>query len=102
MFEYKKLIQPVQVNAIDLSQGQIEVVNDHDFINMAHLAGTFELIVNGRIHQTAPLPTLDLLPGKRKTITLPLDNIELGELDECFLNVRFHLIKSNRMGRHWP
>lgn len=91
LYEYKKLIQPVQVRAVDLSQGQIEIINEHDFVDLSHLVGSFELQVNGRIQQSGLLPKLNTPPGSSQTITLPLDLPELSADDECFLNLSFRL-----------
>src|SRR5450432_268768 len=87
LFEYKKLIQPVRVELAELEQGQIRIINKHDFINLAWLSGEWELTVDGIRVQTGDLPTLDLPPGQVLDVTL-------GNLDarpgERFLNFRFY------------
>ena len=39
MVEFKKLIQPVAVRAVDLESGKIEIVNKHDFVTLSYLVG---------------------------------------------------------------
>jgi len=63
MVEFKKLIQPVAVRAVDLAAGKIEITNKHDFVTLAHLQGRWELAVDGVVVQSAPLPRLSTRPG---------------------------------------
>ncbi len=91
LIEYKKLIQPVAVRAVDLLQGQVEIVNKHDFSTLEGLKITWELAVDGEIQQSGALPTLKTLPGKATPVTIPFAQPELFPGAEAFLTLRFAL-----------
>jgi beta-galactosidase len=93
MVEFKKLIQPVVVRAVDPSSGQVEIVNKHDFVTLNHLVGTWELSVDGEVVQRGQLPVMNTRPGYSETITLPYSQPRLYPGAECFLTLRFQLAK---------
>ncbi len=91
MVEFKKLIQPVAFNAVDLAQGRIEITNKHDFVTLGHLAGTWQLSADGEVLQSGPLPRLKTRPGFSETIAVPISQPRLAPGAECFLSLRFVL-----------
>jgi beta-galactosidase len=91
MTEYKKLIQPLTVEAIDLLGGQVEIINRHDFSTLEGLAGTWEVAVDGEAVQSGTLPTLKTLPGKATRVTIPFVAPDLFPSAEAFLTLRFAL-----------
>jgi len=48
LVEYKKVIEPVRVEAVDLAEGRIRVHNLHDFVSLDHLRLVWTLDVEGR------------------------------------------------------
>ncbi|MBX3083780.1 MAG: DUF4981 domain-containing protein [Anaerolineae bacterium] len=87
MYEFKKLIQPVRVEAVDLAQGRVRIVNKQDFTSLAWLTGEWELTVDGDIVQTGKLPALDIGPGEFRDVTF----VEMAAATgEAFLNFRFY------------
>jgi beta-galactosidase len=88
LLEYKKLIQPLKIEAVDAQFGHIRLHNRYDFIDTAHLRGTWELLVDGRITQTGPIPSQTIPAGDSAEIILP---ITLADNGEQFLNIRFTL-----------
>jgi beta-galactosidase len=91
LIEYKKLIQPVAVKAIDLLQGQVEIINKHDFSTLAGLSGTWEVTVDGEIVEHGELPTLKTEPGKSTLVTIPFTTPEIFPGAEAFLTLHFSL-----------
>lgn len=91
MVEYKKLIQPLFVEPVDLLDGKVSVLNKYDFSTLEGLVGIWEISVDGKIQQTGPLPTLKTLPGKRTIIDLPIRDPELFPGSEAFLTLVFKL-----------
>ncbi|MFC1975354.1 glycoside hydrolase family 2 TIM barrel-domain containing protein [Chloroflexota bacterium] len=91
MYEHKKIIQPVGVQAKDLSAGQIEITNKQYFSDLSGLNILWELAVDGKIIQQGELSPLELPPGASQVVTLPLNQPELGPGAESFLTVRFIL-----------
>lgn len=89
-YELKKLAQPVVVSLAASNGGKIRIQNRHDFISLARLAGTWELVTDGAIVAQGKLPRLKLAPGAGKTVTLPLPAARSAKADaEVFLNIRF-------------
>lgn len=93
MFEFKKLIQPVAVHAVDLGMGRVEITNKHDFLTLAHLSGIWELSVDGEVVQQGTLPVMSTRPGFSEEITIPFSLPGLYSGAECFLTLRFKLAK---------
>jgi len=89
MFEFKKVAQPVKIEALSLRAGRIRVTNRQDFRDLGWLRGSFELSVDGALVQKGRLPRLETAPGGRDELRLPLRKPVLGPGQECFLDVRF-------------
>jgi beta-galactosidase len=96
MFEFKKLAQPVKIEARNLREGKIRITNRQDFEDLGWLRGSFELCVEGVVVQKGRLPRLTTAPGDREELTLPLRKPSLEPGQECFLNVRFHTARETR------
>ena len=47
LLEYKKLIQPIAANIIDMEQGIVDIVNKHDFVSMVGITAECTLSVDG-------------------------------------------------------
>jgi len=90
MFEFKKLAQPVRIEARNLREGRIRITNRQDWTDLGWLRGSFELSVEGVVVQKGRLPRLTTPPGEHEDLTLPLRKPELRPGQECFLTVRFH------------
>jgi beta-galactosidase len=93
MVEFKKLIQPLAIKAVDLLQGQVEIINKYDFSTLEGLAGTWNVLVDGEIVQSGTLSTLKTLPGKSTLVTIPFAAPDLYPGAEAFLTLRFALKK---------
>jgi len=87
MVEWKKIAQPIRVDAVDLRRGRIRIRNRMDFSRLSWLRGTFELSADGHVVQRGALPRLDLGPGEAKTWTLALRREKL--YGEAYLTLRF-------------
>ena len=91
LVEYKKLIQPIGVKAVDLLQGQIEIHNKYNFSSLEGIDTTWKVEVDGETQQSGTLPTLKTLPGKTTPLSVPLTIPELFPAAEAFLTLRFNL-----------
>ena len=89
MYEFKKLVQPIRVKAVNLRKGQIAVSNRDSFVSTAWLEGRWGLSVDGLVVQRGELGSLDLLPGQTRTCALDLQPPVLSAGQECFLTVSF-------------
>ena len=89
MHEFKKLTQPVAVQAVDLAQGVVEVVSKQDFTSLKWLRGSWSLTVDGVEVQAGRLPVLDVGPGGRKRVRIGLKPPVMQGGQECHLMLRF-------------
>jgi beta-galactosidase len=96
LWEYKKLIQPVAIRAVDLLNGQVEISNEHYFSGMERYTGRYELAVSGHIVQEGSFEIPEIAPGESAIVTLPIEQPEMPPGGEAFLMVRFLLAEDVR------
>ena len=94
----KKLIQPIDVNAVDLYKGTVEIVNGQYFSDMAGYNGRFELMVNGEVVQSGAIKLPALNAGESGQVTLPIEKPDLPAGGECHLMLRFFIERRNPLG----
>ncbi|MCF6177687.1 MAG: DUF4981 domain-containing protein [Victivallaceae bacterium] len=92
MYEFKKLAQPVGVEAIDLAHGKIKITNKNWFSKLNWLDCHWELQVDGVTVQDGKLPELDIDPRENRIYFIELNkpNLITGQL--CYLNLSFSTI----------
>lgn len=92
LIELKKIIEPVQVDAVDLAAGKVTLHNRYDFANLNCFTLAWTVMVDG-VPVQAGLMQAPSVPGrKRKTITIPYalpKHIVPGAV--CHLNLSFRL-----------
>jgi len=73
LLEYKKILEPVWVEAGDVSAGHITLHNRYDFISPAEggVQGVWELLEDGERLAGGLLPELNIAPGGAMPVTLP-------------------------------
>ncbi len=98
LYEYKKILQPVGVKSIDLTDLKdlsglirLEITNKQYFADLSGFKGIWELAVDGEVVQRGDLPTLSLPPQHSQQLQLSLPKPELPPGAECFLTIRFAL-----------
>jgi beta-galactosidase/beta-glucuronidase len=69
--EYKKVIEPVTVEAVDLAAGVVKIGNRYTFASLARLQGAWQLVCDGTPLQQGTLPALDVPAGSVVEVTLP-------------------------------
>ncbi len=90
--EVKKVYQPIQMRAVDLTRGAIELQNWNDFLPAeAWLTADWRVTADGRVLQQGQLDGLTLAPRERKTVTVPIASIDPQPATEYFLELRFTL-----------
>jgi beta-galactosidase/beta-glucuronidase len=103
LIEYKKIIEPVQVEPVDLGTGKVRAVNRYQFSSLSHLHGYWSVTRDGEVVEEGSLPRLDTAAGKSEEVTLephppsPLPVHGEGAMAaagaECWLNISFTLAK---------
>jgi beta-galactosidase len=90
--EVKKVYQPIQMRPGDLSKGEIELQNWHDFRSAEEwLVGSWKLMADGKVLQQGAIDGLSLAPREKKKILIPLKPVEAADATEYFLDVEFKL-----------
>lgn len=91
LLEYKKLIQPVRVEAVDLAAGQVRIINRYDFSDLGHLDVSWVLEEDGEVLAGSTLESLHISPGQSEVVTLPLEKPTLQPGAEYWLTLHFTL-----------
>ncbi|MFC0210854.1 glycoside hydrolase family 2 TIM barrel-domain containing protein [Paenibacillus chartarius] len=89
ILEAKKVFEPVKVFPVDGQAGTVVLENRYDFLNLEHLAGTWSVWCDGEVVKQGELPALDVPPGGRKELTIPLGDVPDRCCGECWLHIRF-------------
>jgi beta-galactosidase/evolved beta-galactosidase subunit alpha len=99
LVEYKKVIEPVKVDAQDLRAGKFNVTNRYDFLGLAHLHLAWSAAADGKTITSGSMPAPKIAPGKSKAVTLPLE--EMPAIDdgaELVLTLSFMLAADQSWG----
>ncbi|MGD0110315.1 MAG: glycoside hydrolase family 2 TIM barrel-domain containing protein [Armatimonadota bacterium] len=91
LIEYKKIIEPVHVEPIDLASGKVRVTNRYDFVSLGHLEVSWSVLRDDEVIQQGVLPALDVSAGAAAELTVPFEPPR--SLAGCvyWLNVSFAL-----------
>jgi len=89
MYEYKKVIQPVAIEEVDLVAGRLRVTNRRWFMDLSDLVCLWEVEVDGKRVQSGRIGTVKLGPQESCELRIPLVRTELPPGAEAFLTVRF-------------
>jgi len=71
LIEYKKVIEPVKVEAVDLAAGKVSLLNRYDFANLNRFTLAWSVMADGKPVQTGEIQVPSIPGRKSKTITLP-------------------------------
>jgi beta-galactosidase len=90
--EVKKVYQPIQVRAGDLTHNEIVLKNWNDFMPLdGWLSTHWSLVADGQVLQQGTLETLTLAPREQKTIFVPVQPFVSAPATEYFLELSFVL-----------
>jgi beta-galactosidase len=87
LHEFKHLVQPVGVEAVDARRGLVRLRNRQAFRGLEWLRGEWEVTADGERVQHGKLPPLKIGPGEAQTFRLKITDAAPGER---FLNLRFY------------
>jgi len=90
LLEVKKIYQYIKFKGLALSTGKIEIENKYDFTNLNEYNISWEVIKDGVKSESGTMPSIDLAPNQKTTITVPY-NKSLDAGSEYFLNISFSL-----------
>jgi beta-galactosidase len=93
--EVKKIYQPIQMRAGDLTKAEIELKNWFDFLPAeAWLNGKWRVTADGKVIEEGAVNGLTLAPREKKKISVPISPIMPQPGVEYFLEVSFALRES--------
>ncbi len=91
LWELKKVIQPVKIQAVDLMQGKVSITNAYSFADLSHLSLGWRLAENGETIQLGSLGPLSIPAGGSRILTIPLQSFSAQPGKEYWINISFHL-----------
>ncbi len=95
LIEYKKVLEPVRVEAVDLLKGMIKLENRYDFITLEHLECAWSLMADDKLISQGILSCLDIEPKSVRVFKIPYVLPEYAANGtEYWLKVDFTLSRS--------
>lgn len=92
LLEYKKVLEPVQVEAVDARRGILRIVNRYDFLHLNHLVALWNVEWRGRVLGGGVAEVPDIAPGHEGTMRVPVEEVALpGHGPDAWLNLSFRL-----------
>ncbi|HQK94330.1 MAG TPA: glycoside hydrolase family 2 TIM barrel-domain containing protein, partial [Armatimonadota bacterium] len=91
LWEYKKILEPVEVAGADLLAGEVTIRNRRDFTSLGDLAVLWELREDGGTLQQGDLGSLDIAAGEEHTAHVPFELPRPAPGCEYWLCLRFAL-----------
>lgn len=93
LVNYKKVIQPVNADDVDVINGKVKIANRYDIIGLNHLQGFWALTREGEIIESGLLEDIDVPPHQSKEVTIPFNGENLVGGSEYMINFSFRLKK---------
>lgn len=91
MWECKKVMQPVKVEAVNIAEGLVRIVNTYDFTDLGGIDISWELLCDGVTVQSGILPKLKTPAGGSDIVRIPYVRPVLAPGSEYMLNIGFRL-----------
>lgn len=91
LLEFKKVIEPVKVEPVDIASGVVKLHNRYDFLSLDHLQCTWTLVCEGAAVEWGELSGLDVPPGEARAVTIPWNKKLAQPGGEYWLHLRFTL-----------
>jgi beta-galactosidase/beta-glucuronidase len=91
LWEYKKVVQPVKIEALDLLAGELRITNAHHVSRLSELEMTWKLAADGEVLQSGRLAGPDIAPGESGVVSVPFTRPALEPGGEYWLTLSFCL-----------
>ncbi len=96
LIEYKKILEPVHVEALDLAAGRVKIVNRYAFRSLRHLEGRWRITRDGEVIQQGRMPTLDVPPGGEALLNL-YDRLPAGDTPGAIYRLELSFVLAEEM-----
>ena len=87
MEEYRQIIAPVEITAVEGSMNKLQIRNYYDFLNLDTTTLYWEVKAEDQTIQDGIVEGLSVAPHEGKIITLPITAFELQENTDYYLNL---------------
>ena len=87
MEEYKQIIAPVEITAVEGSMNKLQIRNYYDFLNLDTTTLYWEVKAEDQTIQDGTVEGLSVAPHEGKIITLPITAFELQKNTDYYLNL---------------
>ncbi|MFN2457537.1 MAG: glycoside hydrolase family 2 TIM barrel-domain containing protein [Chitinophagaceae bacterium] len=94
--EVKKVLQNINVSAVDILIGKVEVANGFFFKDLNDVSLQWSLLENGKVIQSGLINQLNVQPQATTSLTIPFNKNLIKPGAEYFLNFRFRLKAANK------
>ncbi len=91
LWEYKKVLEPVRVEPVDLLTGKVRIINNYDFSDLSSLDIAWTLSAAGEVLQSGELASLNTPAGASESVTIPFRQPALTPDTEYWLTMSFTL-----------
>ncbi|MBS1253649.1 MAG: Beta-galactosidase [Anaerolineales bacterium] len=91
LWEYKKVLEPVRVEPVDLLSGKVRIVNNYGFSDLSGLDIAWTLSAGGEALQSGELTSLNTPAGASESVTIPFRQSALMPDTEYWLTMSFTL-----------
>ena len=91
LLEVKKVYEPISVDIDSLKLGEVVVQNKYYHTNLNQFDISWQLEEDGRMIQRGTIPAMELAPGERKLLRVPVNPFPVIEGAEYYLQICFHL-----------
>ncbi|MEH7235812.1 glycoside hydrolase family 2 TIM barrel-domain containing protein [Bacillus sp. JJ1562] len=100
LLEYKKVIEPVRVEALDLNKGTVRIHNLYNFSTLDHLTLSWSLVSDGKVINGGMVEMPTIYPGESGEISIPftLPNLLKANTD-YWLNLQFNQATDTKWAR---
>jgi beta-galactosidase/beta-glucuronidase len=96
LWEYKKVLEPIRVEAVDLPAGRVRIVNEHRFVDLSGYRAEWRLRSLGETLQAGLLDLPAVEPGAAAELRVPLALFAAEPGVEYWLELSFALAAAPR------
>ena len=86
LIEVGKVYQHIGFKAVNLNNGEIEILNKYSFTNLSEFTFIWEVVADGQVLKSGEIADLDLAPNTSKKVQLDV-KVETLPATEYFLNI---------------
>jgi len=92
LLEYKKVLEPVKVEEMDLQKGKVRIINRYDFISLDHLLLSWDVKADGQVIQKGCLDMPHIKAGDSEIVDIPVEMPKCAKPGtDYWLNISFIL-----------